>query len=500
MYKVLVAEDEVLTRAGIVATVDWAALNMQLAAQADDGIQALNLFRIHQPDIVITDLNMPRLDGINLIKHIYAEKPACKIIVVTCLNDVQTYKQLSPYNVFDYMLKSTITSQELTEKLLLIKEEIEASGTGQAGFVQEKSENQILWEFLADENHQEFPIAVNKLHLLFLLHTKAVNKALAAKTVQDILSDYYDAYSDIIVAINQSSQFVVCFKNQQLDQEAIIQRTGQFREYVYKALNIKLLCNVEYCENSYELKARCREYFSYVNYARILEFDIFVNQTKYYRNRLECLINLYSFHIFNGEAKEMNDIMLSTPLKKLAAEPVINFIEYRKKTAAGFHDFAAAISLFSEEELNKHIESIYSENTFTGVYLAYKKAVDCKKEILMYPARYNELIQQSLDYITIHCNEKLTLNMVAEHVSLSPNYFSAIFKSTMKINFISYLINFRMDRALELLGRRELYLYEIAEKVGIPDVSHFSKTFKSIIGFSPNEWKKMLFDFTSAAL
>ena len=107
MYKVLIAEDELLTRAGIVSSVNWAQLNMQIVAQADDGIQALQLYRAHYPEIVITDLNMPRLGGVELIGKICEEERPCKIIVVTCVEDVQVITRLFPYHIFDFLLKSS---------------------------------------------------------------------------------------------------------------------------------------------------------------------------------------------------------------------------------------------------------------------------------------------------------------------------------------------------------------------------------------------------------
>ena len=117
MYKVLIAEDELLTRAGIVSSVNWAQLNMQIVAQADDGIQALQLYRAHYPEIVITDLNMPRLGGVELIGKICEEERPCKIIVVTCVEDVQVITRLFPYHIFDFLLKSSISPEELQEKL-----------------------------------------------------------------------------------------------------------------------------------------------------------------------------------------------------------------------------------------------------------------------------------------------------------------------------------------------------------------------------------------------
>ena len=128
MYKVLIAEDELLTRAGIVSSVNWAELNMQIVAQADDGIQALQLYRTHYPEIVVTDLNMPRLGGVELIGKICAEERPCKIIVVTCVEDVQVITRLFPYRIFDFLLKSAISPEELQEKLSQAGRELALEG------------------------------------------------------------------------------------------------------------------------------------------------------------------------------------------------------------------------------------------------------------------------------------------------------------------------------------------------------------------------------------
>lgn len=500
MYKVLIAEDEVLTRAGIAAAVDWENLDMQIAAQAADGDQALNLFRIHRPDIVITDLNMPRLDGIKLVETIVKEKPECKVIVVTCLNDVQTVRELLPFHISDYMLKSVLTVQDLTNRLLAVKKDLDESGRIGGEYIREKSEEELFGEYFnGKQAGVPYSGKLNRYVLMFPLHTRASSKALADRTVKDILTDYFEACSGLIIVSDSELHFVVCFKNPDLDKETLLHRIAQFREYIAKVLNIALLCDVELCEDLPAIRDRQREYFAWIDHAGLNEGGLLEGQTAVLRERIERIIHLYSFNTYNRQVRNLLEKMIAQPLKELLLEPAAEFSEYRRRATEGFREFARVLSLFPGQELESHAEAMIRENTFSGVYLAFMRAVDFKIDMLVYPVRENEDIERVLDYMKAHYGEKLTLKMAAEYVSLSQNYLSALFKRSMGISFIGYLINLRIFHAIRLLESPSSYLYEIAEKVGIPDMPHFSRTFKSVTGFSPNEWKKYILNHQPSA-
>ena len=117
MYQVLFAEDELLVRLGLQNSIDWKAYDMELAAQADNGLQAYELFQKVRPDVVITDIRMQGMDGCELIEKIRQQDKECAIIVISCLDDFEILRRMIPYKIIGYILKASMTMDEVNEVL-----------------------------------------------------------------------------------------------------------------------------------------------------------------------------------------------------------------------------------------------------------------------------------------------------------------------------------------------------------------------------------------------
>ena len=117
MYQVLFAEDELLVRLGLQNSIDWKAYDMALAAQADNGLQAYELFQKVRPDVVITDIRMEGMDGCELIEKIRQQDKECAIIVISCLDDFEILRRMIPYKIIGYILKASMTMDEVNEVL-----------------------------------------------------------------------------------------------------------------------------------------------------------------------------------------------------------------------------------------------------------------------------------------------------------------------------------------------------------------------------------------------
>ena len=117
MYQVLFAEDELLVRLGLQNSIDWKAYDMELAAQADNGLQAYELFQKVRPDVVITDIPMEGMDGCELIEKIRQQDKECAIIVISCLDDFEILRRMIPYKIIGYILKASMTMDEVNEVL-----------------------------------------------------------------------------------------------------------------------------------------------------------------------------------------------------------------------------------------------------------------------------------------------------------------------------------------------------------------------------------------------
>lgn len=122
MYKVLFAEDELLVRLGLQNSIPWSKYEMEVAALADNGMEAYRLFEEIHPDILITDLRMEGMDGLELVKRVREIDKECAIVVISCLNDFETLRNLIPYNINAYVLKASISIDEVCNVLEQTKE------------------------------------------------------------------------------------------------------------------------------------------------------------------------------------------------------------------------------------------------------------------------------------------------------------------------------------------------------------------------------------------
>lgn len=122
MYKVLFAEDELLVRLGLQNSIPWSKYEMEVVALADNGMEAYRLFEEIHPDILITDLRMEGMDGLELVKRVREIDKECAIVVISCLNDFETLRKLIPYNINAYVLKASISIDEVCNVLEQTKE------------------------------------------------------------------------------------------------------------------------------------------------------------------------------------------------------------------------------------------------------------------------------------------------------------------------------------------------------------------------------------------
>lgn len=152
MYKVLFAEDELLVRLGLQNSIPWSKYEMEVAALADNGMEAYRLFKEIHPDILITDLRMEGMDGLELVKRVREIDKECAIVVISCLNDFETLRKLIPYNINAYVLKASISIDEVCNVLEQTKEYLISIGRTAKKVISdlEKPEDNISKYLLGD--------------------------------------------------------------------------------------------------------------------------------------------------------------------------------------------------------------------------------------------------------------------------------------------------------------------------------------------------------------
>lgn len=124
MYKVVIAEDEMFVRLGIKMSVDWEKLGMEVAADVENGQRALEAWEAFQPDIVITDIKMPVMDGISLIRQIRQKDERTRFIILSCMEEFNIVREAISLGVSDYVLKLTMTQKDMEKVLEKVKREL----------------------------------------------------------------------------------------------------------------------------------------------------------------------------------------------------------------------------------------------------------------------------------------------------------------------------------------------------------------------------------------
>lgn len=192
MYQVLFAEDELLVRLGLQNSIPWERFEMELVAQADNGIEAFELYERQHPDVVITDIRMEGMDGYELIKKIREVDDKCAIIVISCLDDFETLRKMIPKNIIGYILKASMSMDEVFE--VLEKARVHLKKIGRNGKMPDKevrSAEDRLFDYLTKEGNDEpFPGESNiENMLLFFLDEESKEKinSLAMKFVRELV-------------------------------------------------------------------------------------------------------------------------------------------------------------------------------------------------------------------------------------------------------------------------------------------------------------------------
>ena len=183
MYQVLFAEDELLVRLGLQNSIDWKAYDMELAAQADNGLQAYELFQKVRPDVVITDIRMEGMDGCELIEKIRQQDKECAIIVISCLDDFEILRRMIPYKIIGYILKASMTMDEVNEVLKKSTEYLKKIGReGKKTDPEKRSPEKELEKYLLGGSQKTGIPDQKKIENLLVFSLKEEDKALIVKT------------------------------------------------------------------------------------------------------------------------------------------------------------------------------------------------------------------------------------------------------------------------------------------------------------------------------
>ncbi|MDO4270267.1 MAG: response regulator [Eubacteriales bacterium] len=524
MYQVIVADDEQIIREGLCRAIPWEKLGLSLAGQAANGAEAWALIRQHRPEIVLTDIRMPYLDGIELIRKMRGAGIEARIIILSGYSEFEYAQTAVKLGVSDYVMKP-VDVPSMCRTLCGLKEDLDA---------QFHRENEV--EELRRRVQEDGELALHGKLLRYM------RRRISGEQFLDGLPQPLAESACCLCALLQLDRFDHLTGG--MPEEEIFRLTQELEAVMLEQADRDGMLVMEESNGRYLILfyggAADDVAFAARSYIRRLRMSI---ANRDYTTAVSAVFSPIS------RCPEAYDMALRT-LERAFLVGVNQDVEPEpeKKEAAGLPDtfdvgrIVRTISTFDKQAIRKefaaierdirqtrHNSFLYTRMMVSFVYGeimklladihcplqeimedstgAYKRILSCQtlsgmmNELYAFIAEICDFlddghnanknaVERAKVYIEGHFSESgLTLDEVAGAVGMSPNYFSALFKQNEGRSFISYLTGVRLDRAKRLLESGDHRSYEVSYQCGYENPTYFSTIFKRHVGVSPSEYR-----------
>ncbi|WP_194287422.1 response regulator [Gracilibacillus oryzae] len=458
MIKVLLVEDDKLVRKSLIATFDWNAFNMEIVGDAKNGEKAVEFLENNAVDLLITDLAMPVMSGIELIRVVKERFPQIFIVVLSLHRDFEYIQEALRLGAIDYIAKVELDSDNMDRTLDRIKTRINEEI--------KKSQQSMDWQNFS-----------NGLMVLFENMTPA-NKQLIEDVVKKAEKTYLSADSLFIPLENEK------------EQSDFIQRMEAVSNWDEELLVIPIINQSSKISQLQELVHQYKETSMFYELSptikvKIIEIDHIgvsvdtVKQSEGMKSLREELLLLHWVYKQSALEELLAELkQLRLPKNKLNDLLIMTINECRR---------IYADILSTELTLPDAFHSWYEvENWFFQIKEQIHETI-FKKTV---PHETSQYIIKAIHLIDNQLSDNITATDMGMQVNMSRSYFCTCFKQVIGITFHEYVKVLRINKAKNYLEHTVEKVSSIAEKVGYSDVKYFSKVFKQETGFLPSEYRK----------
>jgi len=535
MLKALIVDDDIMIRRGIKNSIPWNSLGISDVEMAEDGDEGLEIFEKLMPDIVLTDIKMPQMNGLELLKRMKSLKSNVKVIILSGFDDFKYAQVAIEHGAFAYLLKSA-NIKELMSNIEKAVSEVKAEQEKSKFLSRMKGQLNLSLPLL---RYRYLNALVNgcdnldsmmkKLEFADVRLGPGPYTVIVAEIDGFLKDESMDEEDRILLkfsVINISEELVgnrgICFEGR--NEEIVIiyyiessehpgDRTDEISslcenigEKVSDYLNMTLSFgignpydNIAEISKSYNDAKKALEYKLFLGNGSIIPFSETEND---------------SLSVFPIDIDKENMILSSLRIgdKKQLFQVVNNIFDYmgscRGLGVSDFHRICVEmLSLISRVLIEFRIdfseifgsdspyyEEIKKYKTFDEIRQwvldLFSRAVNCILNTRILQAR--KIIEKARQYIDRHYMEEITLNKIAELVYISPGYFSRLFSSEVGQSFLEYLTSKRIEKAKQLLGEKDSRACDVGKRVGYDNPYYFSRIFKKYTGMTPIEYKESL--------
>lgn len=541
MLKIFLAEDEVIVRETIKRMIPWEDLGFELVGEAADGEMALPLLLRQKPDLLITDIKMPFMDGLTLAKVAKKEIPGLKVVILSGYDDFNYAKQAINIGVEDYLLKP-ITKNALIERLTEIRSRYEHEKTQKEYYEKfhremqayEKNSSRDFFEALVSGSMDMMEIYRRSEKLGLDIVAEAYNVLIFTMNCEEDFSGQREGYSEWEA---ESLELLEEFFSE--NTSAMLFRCNIFSYGVLiKGQKETIEENTRSCvseiQRIFDRKEQKRQWFvaagepverlsqiqkSYYSASRAFSQRYLYDENILYYDEMASMEKKNvteddSTYLQKVDVNALNPAILQKFLSNGLLEETENFVKdyfyaigQEPLESLVFRNYVTLNVRFSVMSFLKEIgcdtrtlEQEDTEDVLSESSKSLENAIAYAEKIISQAIALRDqnsgnknrsILKTAVDFIDSHyMEEDMSLNKAANAANVSANHFSALFSQNMGQTFIEYLTNLRMNKAKEYLRCTSMRSSEIAGEIGYKDAHYFSYLFKKTQGMTPSNYRK----------
>lgn len=502
--KILIVDDEFIMRQGIKHMIDWEQEGFQIIGEASSCQEALEIIETNIPHIIISDIVMPQVDGIEFTKIVQEKYPQIQIVILSSYSDFEYVRSSFQNGAVDYVLKPSLKPLDFLDTLKKIAKKISSVDLPSKSAVNiDNLLNRLILGYDIDFEHLN-KLFINPCFCIFGINIKKVypnyeeRQKLLSSLISEIdLQDFKEEVTQVTNIENDMVALIINFKRE------------NYANVENKLIKISNDVSSKFNEAFFVLS---KEFYNIENIKEIYETDFLLLTQQYFYNKNINLLSSKSLKKapeiekfnFKGFSELVSILkipkafeMLTEYINKVINNKALTEFELKTLIQNCFYNVISTLEYLNSDGISSNslkrecFDKIDSSKYAEDLMEAYQEILDLfnkitdKQESNINSHMLNKIIQ----YIYDHYDEQLTLSYVSKLFNFNYYYLSSYFSSHNEEGFNEFLNKIRIKKACEFL-QKDIPISDISSMVGYSDQSYFSKVFKKFTGVTPSNFRK----------
>lgn len=525
MYRLMIVEDERTILEGLANFIEWQSYGFKVVKKLRDGRDAIEYIKYHEVDVILTDIKLINVSGLELAEYVAKNKPTIEVVIISGYKNFQYAKKAVKYGAYDFMSKP-VKSKKVSQIFEKLKGKLD------------KRENNKMRNIRYQEKYREFfPLLKEKFFSDILMGTFSTEEQIIEKLAQldlEMIAD--DSYCSLItlqIKDFEKENIDHCYKSifnfiqdQKNDEMYFFTLRSTLTGYFYlliidndndnghscklfdKNINNFLDDLKKYAELMLDIELELTSQKGFNSIYELIKLKQSLPDKKHNINKkVEDFMCSKAFgvlqnkkkriikYVFNDNFTEIDELIneifsvlinYNLPFCKNLIIELFSVIANKLEEDMGLELYLVSGGKFDYNKVLKMQDIEQIKNWCLEMFSIIEETIKQHKENYQ-----NNIIARAREYIRKNYNDKdISLEDVASYTGLSAGYFSRLFKNVTRKNFIDYLTKVRIEKARELLVEKENKIYEISHSVGYKNSKYFSQVFKETVGISPSEYRR----------